>query len=78
MATEYHSGIIGHRHGLMVVLFLGCLFMYASRVGLSVAMVAMTIHNTTVSNNNSENLDTCPKDSLARTNSSADANVGCG
>ncbi|XP_055340832.1 putative inorganic phosphate cotransporter [Paramacrobiotus metropolitanus] len=39
--TEYHSGRLGQRHLLMLLLFFGCICKQATRVGLSVAMVAM-------------------------------------
>ncbi|XP_055354594.1 sialin-like isoform X2 [Paramacrobiotus metropolitanus] len=38
---EYHSGRIGHRHGLLLLSFLGTLFMYSTRANLSMSMVAM-------------------------------------
>jgi hypothetical protein len=57
---------MGHRHGLMVLAFLGCMFMYATRVGLSVAMVAMTApaksSTSSTSKANLTVLEVCPAD----------------
>ncbi|OQV12809.1 Sialin [Hypsibius exemplaris] len=52
--SAYHSGRVGQRHALMVLAFLGCMFMYATRVGLSVSMVAMTKSTVKIVNLNSE------------------------
>ncbi|OQV12807.1 Sialin [Hypsibius exemplaris] len=54
MEYKYHSGRVGQRHALMVLAFLGCMFMYATRVGLSVSMVAMTKSTVKIVNLNSE------------------------
>ncbi|OQV12808.1 hypothetical protein BV898_12937 [Hypsibius exemplaris] len=76
MESRYHSGGVGQRHALMVLTFFGYIFMYATRVGLSVSMVAMTKSVAKVINvNSTENssevvVEVCPllqKDPPTRT-----------
>ncbi|GAV06536.1 hypothetical protein RvY_16505 [Ramazzottius varieornatus] len=57
---EYDSRRLGHRHGLLALTFLGMVFYYASRIALSISMVAMTVplvRNTTFI---SSSTDVCP------------------
>ena len=74
--TLYGSGDIGQRHALFLLAFTGCLIMYASRVILSISMVAMTVpivRNYSVPSNGSQE-DTCLDPGVGATTISATLN----
>lgn len=69
-----HSGY-GCRHTLAIMSFLGFMNLYAMRVNLSVALVAMVTHNTTDvkdTNGSSE----CPENDVSANNTDDIKNVG--
>ncbi|XP_055338854.1 sialin-like [Paramacrobiotus metropolitanus] len=76
---EYHSGRIGYRHVLMVLLFFGAIFKQATRVGLSVAMVAMvkplgSIQNYNQTTGDNQTILACPENLSPIQNSSLFSN----